>query len=203
MPMRCASLRRSWAGSTPRTRTVPLSGRRKPASVSTMLVLPAPFGPTSPKISPSFTVNDTPSTATVRPYTFRRPSTSMIAIGLSSSPNGSASRLETHYEDGSRGPPAGSTQQPHFRSAAAANSALGTADARINRSVDPDRFTAGLPARPGQVGAAELPDALGDGVGVVLVMLSCLLRSSARLNASASSCCAVPYAAKSPFFKAC
>ena len=41
----------------------PPSGVRRPAIDSTVVVLPAPFGPRIPKISPSSTVNETPSTA--------------------------------------------------------------------------------------------------------------------------------------------
>jgi hypothetical protein len=46
---------------------VPLSGDRSPSTHSSVVVLPAPFGPISPKISPSPTSNDTSSTATVGP----------------------------------------------------------------------------------------------------------------------------------------
>ncbi len=45
----------------------PASGIRSPATHSTAVVLPAPFGPMMPKISPSPTVNGTSSTATVAP----------------------------------------------------------------------------------------------------------------------------------------
>ena len=46
---------------------VPRSGARSPSTHSSVVVLPAPFGPISPKISPSWTSNETSSTATVRP----------------------------------------------------------------------------------------------------------------------------------------
>ena len=39
-----------------------------PARASIVVLLPAPFGPTSPKISPASTANVIPSTATVGPY---------------------------------------------------------------------------------------------------------------------------------------
>src|SRR5947209_6760758 len=53
----------------------PESGVRKPSTHSIVVVLPAPLGPIRPKISPAWTSNDTPSTATVRPYAFRIAST--------------------------------------------------------------------------------------------------------------------------------
>ncbi|KUN38462.1 hypothetical protein AQJ30_12895 [Streptomyces longwoodensis] len=59
---------RSWSvtGSSPVTRTRPASGTRRPSTHSTVVVLPAPFGPRMPKTSPSWTAKETPST-TVRP----------------------------------------------------------------------------------------------------------------------------------------
>src|SRR6267142_342279 len=56
---------------------VPRSGTRNPSTHSSVVVLPAPFGPISPKISPSLTSNDTSSTATVLPYVLRQPETRM------------------------------------------------------------------------------------------------------------------------------
>ena len=41
----------------------PESGRRSPSIISSVVVLPAPFGPRMPKISPSATSKLTPSTA--------------------------------------------------------------------------------------------------------------------------------------------
>src|SRR5689334_9661925 len=46
-----------------------------------VVVLPAPLGPISPKISPSNTSNDTSSTATVFRYVFRNPETRMTGCG--------------------------------------------------------------------------------------------------------------------------
>jgi hypothetical protein len=45
----------------------PRSGLRNPSTHSIVVVLPAPFGPISPKISPSRTSNEISSTATTRP----------------------------------------------------------------------------------------------------------------------------------------
>jgi hypothetical protein len=51
----------------PSTRSEPLSGRRRPSQHSIVVVFPAPFGPTMPKISPCPTANVTPSTAATLP----------------------------------------------------------------------------------------------------------------------------------------
>jgi hypothetical protein len=45
----------------------PPSGDRSPSTHSIVVVLPAPFGPISPKISPWRTSNDTSATAVVLP----------------------------------------------------------------------------------------------------------------------------------------
>ena len=62
---------RRW-GSSPSTLTLPLSGLRRPPTHSTAVVLPAPLGPITPKISALLTENDTSSTATVEPYALWR-----------------------------------------------------------------------------------------------------------------------------------
>src|SRR3954465_11345539 len=56
----------------PSTRTSPLSGVTSPAIIETVVVLPAPFGPSRPTSVPRSTVNDTSSTATSEPNDFRR-----------------------------------------------------------------------------------------------------------------------------------
>src|SRR3989304_6302774 len=43
-----------------------------------VVVLPAPFGPRKPRISPFSTRNEIPSTAVARPYLLVRPSTSIM-----------------------------------------------------------------------------------------------------------------------------
>ena len=50
-------------GSWPRTVTAPLVGRRYPSRISTVVDLPAPFGPSIATDSPAATRNDTPRTA--------------------------------------------------------------------------------------------------------------------------------------------
>jgi hypothetical protein len=54
---------------------------------STVVVLPAPFGPRMPKISPPATENETSSTATNVPYVLRR--CSISTAGLSAARIGS------------------------------------------------------------------------------------------------------------------
>ena len=61
---RCADLP---AMSLPSIRIVPASGRCSPAMVASVVVFPAPLGPISPTISPSFTVRLTLSTAVTPP----------------------------------------------------------------------------------------------------------------------------------------
>src|SRR5262245_38782072 len=50
---------------------LPRSGVRSPSTHSIVVVLPAPLGPISPKISPCSTSKETSSTATVSPYVLR------------------------------------------------------------------------------------------------------------------------------------
>ena len=62
--------RRAWAGcrttSIPAMRTVPLVGNARVVAIEMVVVLPAPFGPSSPKISPCFSSRSRPSKATTR-----------------------------------------------------------------------------------------------------------------------------------------
>src|SRR5690348_10163167 len=65
--------------SAPRNRTCPAVGARNPVTRLNRVVLPAPFGPISPTISPSRTSNDTPSTARSPPKVRDSPETSSTA----------------------------------------------------------------------------------------------------------------------------
>ena len=56
----------------PSTRTSPCSGVISPAIIDTVVVLPAPFGPSRPTSCPRSTENETPSTATSVPHDLRR-----------------------------------------------------------------------------------------------------------------------------------
>jgi hypothetical protein len=55
------------AGSAPSTRTSPALRLRSPAMISTTVVLPAPFGPSSAKISPRAISSATSRTASRDP----------------------------------------------------------------------------------------------------------------------------------------
>src|SRR5579871_2881674 len=69
----------AWRASCPATRISPFVGARMPESIPMVVVLPAPFGPSSPKISPRRISSVIPSTAGVVSYVFH---TSFIcAIG--------------------------------------------------------------------------------------------------------------------------
>src|SRR5579884_3933877 len=83
LPIRRRRLARCVQGSRPRTRIWPPSACRSPCRHSTVVVLPAPLGPSRPKISPAATSKDTSSTATIDPYILRSPRTSMtICIAI-------------------------------------------------------------------------------------------------------------------------
>src|SRR5262245_42713782 len=66
----------SLAMSKPATEPRPAVGRSSPARILMVVVLPAPFGPRKPKISPGRTAKVTPSTAVKRPKPLVSPSTS-------------------------------------------------------------------------------------------------------------------------------
>ena len=63
----CARRRRRAPGSTPSTLTSPAVRVRKPSRISTVVVLPAPFGPRKAKISPRSTSRSMPATASSSP----------------------------------------------------------------------------------------------------------------------------------------
>src|SRR5512146_2344464 len=62
----------------------PESGCRTPASMRSVVVLPAPSGPTRPKISPACTSNESRSTARRSPKRLLIAETSMAAGALTS-----------------------------------------------------------------------------------------------------------------------
>ena len=63
---------------------LPEVGRLSPSIISSVVVLPAPLGPTTPKVSPRWTEKEMSSTAVRLPYLFVRFRTSMLAgIGVS------------------------------------------------------------------------------------------------------------------------
>ena len=75
--MRALTAPGSRVTSTPRTEIDPSSGWRSPSSISTVVVLPAPFGPSRPNTSPAATSKLTPSTALMSPYVLWTSSTRM------------------------------------------------------------------------------------------------------------------------------
>ena len=73
----------------PRSQPSPEVGLSKPSSSLTAVVLPAPFGPRNPKISPRGTVIVSPASATVLPNRFVS-STVWIAGEAAAPPPGGA-----------------------------------------------------------------------------------------------------------------
>ena len=77
---------RTWAASVttsrPATLAEPRSGRSSVASTRTAVVLPAPFGPSMPRIEPRGTSRSTPSSALVLPNVFSRPIASSAMLSL-------------------------------------------------------------------------------------------------------------------------
>src|SRR5713226_6160615 len=73
---------RTAAGSSPTGMppmvAVPESAGARVARIRMVVVLPAPLGPTKPKISPLGTAKVTPSRASWRPYRLRKPSMAII-----------------------------------------------------------------------------------------------------------------------------
>src|ERR1700729_507364 len=55
-------------GDAPNTRTVPESASRRPSAISSVVVLPAPLGPSNATISSRSTPNDKVSRARISPY---------------------------------------------------------------------------------------------------------------------------------------
>src|SRR5215469_10838923 len=77
--MKCLTLSASLLTSQPATVTLPLSADRTPARIRMQVVLPAPSGPTKPKISPEATLKSRPSIARTPGNRFTSPRTSTSA----------------------------------------------------------------------------------------------------------------------------
>jgi hypothetical protein len=67
--------------SRPPTRATPASGRSSVASTRTAVVLPAPFGPSTPSTVPGRTARSTPASAVVVPNRLTSPSASIAFTG--------------------------------------------------------------------------------------------------------------------------
>jgi hypothetical protein len=59
---------------------VPASGATSPASIRSVVVFPAPFGPRNPVTSPGAALKLSPSTAVTRPNRFVRPETTIRPV---------------------------------------------------------------------------------------------------------------------------
>src|SRR4051812_190761 len=68
---------------------VPAVGLRRPGSILIVVVLPAPFGPRKPTISPGRTSKEAFFTASCAPYTFRNP-----RAAIAGTPTGSGPRFD-------------------------------------------------------------------------------------------------------------
>src|SRR5690242_2986426 len=79
MPSRVRPAASSRFTRRPAKRTSPPSGARSPEIRPNRLVLPAPFGPTMPTMSPGWTASDRPAAMTTWPNFFDRPSSSSSA----------------------------------------------------------------------------------------------------------------------------
>src|SRR5262249_5339567 len=80
MPIRARHSRPPSLGSVPSTDTSPLTRRRHTSKISTVVVLPAPFGPSIANPSPWKISRSTPSTAIVSPYDLRSPLTRTLVV---------------------------------------------------------------------------------------------------------------------------
>src|SRR5947207_220229 len=85
MPSRSRRREPPLSGSMPSTDTVPASRRRYPSRISTVVVFPAPLGPSKANTSPSATSKLIPLTASIGPYDFLRSAT-LIAVTSAATP---------------------------------------------------------------------------------------------------------------------
>src|SRR5574341_658506 len=76
----------SAAMSIPPMRIEPAVGRRIPAIILSVVVLPAPLGPRKPNSSPAGTSRSMPFTAARSPYFLDSPRSSIMSLGFSSRP---------------------------------------------------------------------------------------------------------------------
>src|SRR3954449_1082248 len=83
-PMRARSAGASETTSRPATRALPASGSSSVARMRTVVVLPAPLGPSTPSTVPGATASSTPSSARVGPKDFTSPFTRMAGASPAS-----------------------------------------------------------------------------------------------------------------------
>ena len=88
-------MRRTWPGcratSTPLTSAWPASARSKVARILTAVVLPAPFGPSTPSTLPAVAARSTPASAVTAPNCLVKPRASNAYGGAA--PIGAPPRL--------------------------------------------------------------------------------------------------------------
>src|SRR5262252_4027492 len=126
-----------------------------------VVVLPAPLGPMSPKISPSSTWKETSSTATVGPYSLRRCSTSTTHLRGSRGGTGADDSLTSCELEMSRSAYTGLLAEPDLRSRAITHGDVspqfrrGAEDVRpqawrhaSDLALSPSRLAAFAPHRP-------------------------------------------------------
>src|SRR5882672_4250722 len=94
-PRRCRSTRSSLLQRIPSTSTLPAVGSFSPSRISTVVVLPAPFGPSRPKHSPAPTSRSSPSTAVTSPY-FLTSFSQRSAAGTDTLPAPRARHFDAH-----------------------------------------------------------------------------------------------------------
>ena len=98
-PIRCRTASASATTSYPATRAVPDVGRESVVIIRTVVVLPAPLGPSIEKTDPSGTVKLTPSTAVKSPNLLTRSTASMAGALIGWPGRGPG----PHGDDGGRG----------------------------------------------------------------------------------------------------
>src|SRR4051812_29015840 len=96
----------------------PPSGSNSVARTRTSVVLPAPFGPSSPKIAPSGTSRSTPASASVEPKLLVTPSTAMADVV----------KRQPYPGWGSRPRPTGAVMHRRHADGGSTRRTLGTAD---------------------------------------------------------------------------
>src|SRR5919106_3573592 len=80
MPIRCRTRSGSSTTSCPPTRASPSFARLRVVRIFTVVDLPAPLGPSSPKTTPSGTEKERPSSAWTSPYFLTRPVASIALV---------------------------------------------------------------------------------------------------------------------------
>src|SRR5690606_4539032 len=146
-PTRARISQRSATTSRPRTRADPASGRRSVVSKRKSVVLPAPSGPMTPKISPLSTAKETPSRATVSPKLFARASTSTAACAdVAGKPDEDEAGVARFIARSFRAPPRWGLDVPRFPGRRRAGDGDGAGEVASHR-IRPSARVHALPER--------------------------------------------------------